>query len=90
MIVGVVIYVAGVITGASLMLLHHREVVRAVNAERAKYQNRIRELETERITADCADAYRRGVQKGRYSPATAAERFAKTFEDRRVEFREAK
>lgn len=87
---GVVVYVAGVLTGAGLMVLHYREVVKAVNAERAKYQSRLRELETERMTANCADAYRRGRNDGKYSPATAAERFAKTFEDRRVQFREVK
>lgn len=87
---GVVIYVVGVLTGAGLMVLHYREVAKAVNAERAKYQSRLRELETERRTADCADAYRRGRNDGKYSPATAAERFAKTFEDRRVQFREVK
>ena len=87
---GVVIYVVGVLTGAGLMLLHHREVAKAVNTERAKYQSRLIELETERRTADCADAYRRGRHDGRYSPATAAERFAKTFEDRRVQFKEVK
>ena len=88
--IGTLLYVAGVLTGAGLMILHYREVVKAVNVERAKYQNRLRELETERMTADCADAYRRGRNDGRYSPATAAERFAKTFEDRRVQFREVK
>lgn len=87
---GVVIYAAGVLTGVSLMVLHYREVAKAVNAERLKYQGRIRELETERMTADCADAYRRGRNDGKYSPATAAERFAKTFENRRVQFREVK
>lgn len=87
---GVVIYVAGVLTGAGLIVLHYREVAKAVNAERAKYQNRLKELETERMTADCADAYRRGRNDGKYSPATAAERFAKTFEDRRAQFREVK
>lgn len=87
---GVVIYVAGVLTGAGLMMLHYREVAKAVNAERAKYQSRLRELETERRAADCADAYRRGRNDGKYNPATAAERFAKTFEDRRVQFKEVK
>jgi len=87
---GVVVYVAGVLTGAGLMLLHHREVAKAVNAERTKYQSRLRELETERMTADCADAYRRGRNDGKYSPATAAERFAKTFENRRAQFKEVK
>lgn len=87
---GVLIYIAGVVTGAGLMILHNREVIKAVNAERAKYQNRLRELETERMTANCADAYRRGKNDGRYSPATAAERFAKTFEGRRAQFREVK
>lgn len=87
---GVVIYVAGVLTGAGLMILHHREVTKAVNAERVKYQSRLRELETERMTADCADAYRRGKNDGKYSPAVAAERFAKTFENRRAQFKEVK
>jgi len=87
---GTLLYIAGVLTGAGVMILHNREVVKAVNAERAKYQKRIQDLETERRTTDCADAYRRGRNDGRYSPATAAERFAKTFEDKRAQFREAK
>ena len=84
------LYATGVITGAGLMVLHYQEIAKAVNAERAKYQNRLRELETERRTADCADAYRRGRNDGRYSPATAAERFAKTFENRRAQFKEVR
>lgn len=87
---GTLLYIAGVITGGGLMILHYHEVAKAVNAERMKYQRRLQELETERQTTDCADAFRRGVQKGRYSPATAAERFARTFENQRVEFREVK
>lgn len=83
----IIVYIAGILTGASLMILHYKEVIRAVNAERTKYQSRLRELETERMTADCADAYRRGKKDGKYSPATAAERFAKTFEERRVQFK---
>ena len=87
---GTLLYIAGVLTGAGVMILHNREVVKAVNAERAKYQKRLQDLETERRTADCADAYRRGRNDGRYSPATSAERFAKTFENKRVQFREVK
>lgn len=87
---GVLLYVAGVVTGGGLMYLHYKMIYKAVNAERVKYQRRLQELEAERRTADCADAFRRGVQKGRCSPVTAAERFAKTFENRRVEFREVK
>lgn len=86
----IALYMAGVLTGAGIMVLHHREVDRAVNAERIKYQSRLRELETERMTADCADAYRRGKNDGKYNPVTAAERFAKTFENRRVQFKEVK
>lgn len=72
------------------MILHYREISKAVNSERYKYQSRLKELETERRAADCADAYRRGKNDGKYSPATAAERFAKTFEDRKVQFKEVK
>lgn len=86
----IALFVAGALTGAGLMLLHYCGVIKAVDAERAKYQNRLKELEIERRTADCADAYRRGKNDGRFSPATNAERFAKTFEDRRVHFREVK
>ena len=85
-----ILYVAGVLTGAGLMILHDYELRKAVNAERTKYQKRIQELETERRTTDCADAYRRGKIEGKYSPATKAEQFAKTFEDKRVQFREVK
>ena len=61
----VLIYVCGVITGAGLMLVHFWQVRKAVNAERAKYLKRIEQLDCERRTADCADAYRRGVKEGR-------------------------
>jgi len=57
-------YFAGVLTGAGLMIVHYHEVKRAVEAERAKYLRRIEALETERRTADCADAYRRGKREG--------------------------
>lgn len=88
--IGALLYAVGVITGAGLMVLHYREIAKAVNVERSKYQSRLRELETERRAADCADAYRRGRNDGRYSPVTAAEQFAKTFEGRRAQFRGVK
>jgi hypothetical protein len=87
---GTLLYIAGVLTGAGLVILHDFELRKAVNAERSKYQKRLQDLETERRTADCADAYRRGKIEGKYSPATAAEKFAKTFEDKRAQFREVK
>lgn len=61
----VLIYVCGVITGAGMMLIHFWQVRKAVNAERAKYLKRIEQLECECRTADCADAFRRGVAKAR-------------------------
>lgn len=56
----ILLYAAGVITGAGLMFWHYKAVEKAV----AKYQRRIQDLETERRTADCADAYRRGKNHG--------------------------
>ena len=36
-----------------------------------------------RHLSDCADAFRKGKEIGRYGPATQAEKFAKSFENRR-------
>ena len=81
------LFLGGSIIGATLMYLHYREMIRATNRERNKHEGRIQELESERVVVRCMDAYRRGKEEGRLSPATAAEQFAKTFEDKRVQFR---
>ena len=83
---GIFLYFVGTLTGGALIYLHYR----AINYEREKYQNELRRLEEKCRQKDCAEAYRRGFQKGRFSPATDAEQFAKTFEGRRVEFKEMK
>lgn len=92
------IYAAGVATGAGLLAIHQFLVRRAEAAVRARYEAEARRLRAEnaRMRADgdsreraqdCADAYRRGLEKGRTDPASDAERFARTFEGRRVRFK---
>ena len=86
-------FLLGAIVGAGIVLTITRCVKVAVDKERAK-ADRLREentrLRTERdnlISAqECEDAYRRGKRKGREEPMTQAERFARTFENRRVQF----
>lgn len=92
------IYAAGVLTGAGLMLLHQRQVARAVEAVRKRCEAEAQRLRRENAelradgaslerTRDCADAFRRGVEKGRSDPMTDAERFARNFENRRAQFK---
>lgn len=92
---GALIYAGGVITGIAMMLANAWSVRRAVERERRRCE-RIQE-ENRRLYAelrdmassrDCADAFRRGKEKGRMEPANDAERFARNFEGRRAQFRE--
>lgn len=73
---------------------HSRELEAAVERIRRQKDTEIRNLREERNRfrtnadnvqhlSDCADAYRRGKEEGRHSPATQAERFARNFEGRR-------
>lgn len=85
--------VASFALGFGTHALHKRIVAKAVAEERSAARTAIRRLrsEVEELRAerdnvqhlsDCADAMRRGKEIGRYSPATQAEKFAKTFADR--------
>lgn len=87
-------FVVGFALGFGTHALHKHIVTKAVNAERSSAQAMIRKLrrENEELRAekdnvqhlsDCADALRKGKEIGRYSPATPAEQFAKTFDGRR-------
>ena len=88
------IYAGGVITGMAMMLANAWSVRKAVERERkrsdrlmlenARLQDELRDLMSSR---DCADAYRRGKEKGRMDPVSDAERFARNFEGRRTQFR---
>ena len=86
-------FTVGALVGAAIVLTINRCVKVAVDKERAR-ADRLREentrLRTERdslISArECEDAYRQGKRKGREEPLTQAERFARTFENRRVQF----
>ena len=92
-------YLAGIATGASLLIFHQKTVEKAVakvRNERDAEVRRLREdnyrmradLDSIQRSSDCTDAYRRGFQKGRSDPMTQAEKFAKNFEGRNVQFRE--
>ncbi len=84
----------GLITGIAVMVLNRYSVKKAVEAERNRSDGlreenrRMRdELMNLNHASDCRDAYRRGKQEGREDPMTQAERFARNFEGRKVEFR---
>lgn len=94
---GVLLYTAGLVTGAGAIILHQREVRRAVTAVRQQKNTEIAKLRTayERLqedagvmqqASDCADAYRKGRSDGRLHPMSDAERFAHTLEGRRVHY----
>lgn len=86
-------FLLGALVGAGVVLTITRCVKVAVDKERAK-ADRLREensrLRTERDTLintrECENAYRQGKRKGREEPYPQAERFARTFENRRVQF----
>ena len=94
---GILLYVAGVVTGAGGLALHQWDVKRTVslvrqqkNAEIARLRNEQERMREEagmmQQASDCADAFRRGRTQGRLQPMSGAERFARTFEDKRAQF----
>lgn len=95
---GILLFAAGLVTGAGTLTLHNREVQRAVrvvearkNSEIAKLRSAYTQLQEDadirERAGDCADAFRRGKREGRSRPPLSdAEQFARTFEGRRVRF----
>ena len=97
MVEAVIGFVAGTVMGAGVMVWHSKGIEKAVAKLRGEKDSEIKRLRESNAqlradrnvieqTRDCADAYRRGRQDGRADPMTRAERFAKTFEGRKVEF----
>jgi hypothetical protein len=91
------IYAAGVVTGFALMIANRYSVKKAVELERSRNdqlreENRRMRDELVNFThaSDCRDAYRRGRQEGREDPVNQAERFARQWEGKRVQFRGGK
>ena len=94
--VGLVVGAAG---GVSVMVWHTKGIEKAVSKLRSTKDAEIRHLRETNAqlradsdviqqSRDCADAFRRGKEVGRNNPMSSAERFAKTFEGRNVQFRE--
>lgn len=94
----VLYYLAGIATGAGLLIFHQKTVETAVVKVRKERDAEVRHLREDNYrlrtdldsfqrSSDCTDAYRRGFQKGRSDPMTQAEQFAKNFEGRNVQFR---
>jgi hypothetical protein len=91
-------YVGGIVTGATLIWLNRRTVQIALDRQRRRMSADLQrtmqenaqlrqELDAMARSTECADAYRRGKNDGRHDPATSAERFAKSWEGRNVQFR---
>lgn len=59
----------------------------AIHNLRETNYNLQRDLDSFQRTSDFRDAFARGVQRGRSDQMTQDERFAKSWEDRKVEFR---
>ena len=96
-IAGILLYVAGVVSGISALALHIRDVQKAVSgverrkdAEltklRAAYERLQEDAGLMQQASDCADAYRKGRAQGRAHPMSEAERFARTFEGKKATF----
>ena len=86
-------FALGAVIGAGVVLLITRCVKVAVDRERSRADNlreenmRLRAENNNLISArECEDAYRKGKREGRKDPMTHAEQFARTFENRRVQF----
>lgn len=62
-------------------------VIKMRDAEISRLRGEKQRLRAEKdnvqVLSDCADAYRKGKEVGRYSPATQAEVFARNFENRK-------
>ena len=91
------IYAAGVLTGMAMMMANRYSVKKAVEAERARAdrimeENRALRQDISDMTRanDCRDALRKGRELERRSPVSAAERFARNFEGKKVQFRGGK
>ena len=90
-------FTAGVITGAALMMANRWSIKKAVEIERSRSEDireencRMRE-EMMNLThhSDCRAAYEKGKREGRKDPVSNAERFARNFEGRNVQFRGGK
>lgn len=89
-----VTFALGIGTGVGVMVWHTRAVEAAVARAQSANSKEIKSLrETNQKmrddlsqfqrNSDCADAYRRGREVGKHSPATAAERFAKAWDGKR-------
>ena len=96
-VAGILLYIAGIVTGAGLLTIHEMEVKRAVTSATRKKDTELAKLRAayDRLqedtgalqqAQDCRDAYRRGKAVGRSQPMSEAERFAKTFEGHRAAF----
>lgn len=92
---GILLYAAGIATGAGLLTMHLRQLNMAVRRAEKMKDVEITRLRAENLklrdeadsiqrSSDCADAFRRGREKGHQ--LTDAEIFARRFENRTVKF----
>ena len=86
-------FLLGAVVGAGVVLLITRCVKVGVERERKRAEKlrdenmRLRAERDNLISArECAEAYRKGKREGREDPMSNAERFARNFENRRVQF----
>lgn len=85
---GVALFAAGLMVGGSAVW-YNNNCVRKVEDWAGREMDGLKDRVTsERFEKECDRAYRRGFRDGRRAPQTDAERFAETFEGRRVEFRD--
>lgn len=91
--IAIMLFLSGTLIGAGLLGFHHWDIERTVRAVEAQKDKQIARLKADyaklqeetaiwQQTTDCADAFRRGKENAR--TMGEYEKFAKTFEDRRV------
>lgn len=90
----IMVYVGGIATGVMLLVANRQSVIKAVEQEKRRSQANIERMKAENTRLldelnmrNYNSAYNQGIAEGRKSPMTEAERFAESFEGKRVSFR---
>jgi len=85
-IAGVLLFIAGVMTGGGAVY-YNQYSIRQATASLRRENEKLKDSAVEDAMKYTGDrAYRKGFQDGRRNPMTGAEQFAETFEGMRAQF----